>query len=88
MRKAMIASALALLGLAVPARAMPIPAFSDAPSAATMVAFGCGPGWTRGPYGHCHPMGWGYPAYGYGYRYGPVRHCWRGPWGALHCRWY
>ena len=63
MRKSLIASALVLLGVAAaPARAMPFPPMSDAPSAATLVAMGCGPGWTRGPYGHCHPMG----AYGYG----------------------
>lgn len=35
--------------------------------------WGWGPGW-----------GWGPRAYGF---YGPVRHCWRGPWGGLHCRW-
>ncbi|MBR0778403.1 hypothetical protein JQ543_16885 [Bradyrhizobium diazoefficiens] len=27
--------------------------FSEAASAAQ----GCGPGWARGPYGHCRPMG-------------------------------
>jgi len=92
MRKFLIASALALFGLAAaPAGAMPFPSLSDAPSLATPVAFGCGPGWTRGPYGHCHPMHYGYgyvgPRY-YGYGYGPARHCWRGYYGALHCRWY
>jgi len=65
MRKTLIASALALIGLAsVPAQAMPFPSLSELPSATTLVAYGCGPGWTRGPYGHCHPIG-GY--YGYGY---------------------
>ena len=28
--------------------------FSEAASAAQ----GCGPGWARGPYGHCRPMGY------------------------------
>jgi hypothetical protein len=40
-------------------------------------------GWPRPVYGY----GWGWPrlVYGYGY-YGPVRHCWVGPWGGMHCR--
>jgi len=39
-------------------------------------------GWRR--------WGWGPPPPRYGfYAYGgPVRHCWRGPWGGLHCRWW
>jgi hypothetical protein len=48
--------------------------------------------WDR--WGRWHPnhpwgwrrWGWGPGPYAYGY-YGPVRHCWRGPWGGLHCRW-
>ncbi len=71
MRKALVASAFALLvPAAVPAQAMPFPSLSDTPSAATLVAYGCGPGWTRGPYGHCHPIGayYGYhPYYYHGY---------------------
>ena len=93
MRKFLIASALALFGLAAaPAGAMPFASLSDVPSVVTPVAFECGPGWTRGPYGHCHPI-YGYhygyvgPRY-YGYGYGPGPHCWRGPYGALRCRWY
>ena len=52
-------------------------------SGVTPVAFGCGPGWTRGPYGGCHPMGYVAPGarvYGY-YGYHPYAHpyygrCW------------
>src|SRR5271166_1555873 len=67
MRKFLFASALALLALAtVPARTMPFPPIAKAPSDIALVAMGCGPGWVRGPYGGCHPMGYGY-AYGYGY---------------------
>jgi hypothetical protein len=87
MRNMFMASAIALLGLAAaPANAMPFPPLGDAPSGVTFVAFGCGPGWTRGPYGHCHPMGGGVyvapPVYGfappvYGYGYHPyARRCW------------
>ncbi len=84
MQKTLIASALALLGLsaAVPAQAMPFPPLSDGQSGVTLVAFGCGPGWTRGPYGRCHPIHYGVPVYGPprvyvgpGY-YHPWRHCW------------
>jgi hypothetical protein len=92
MRKTLIMSSVAMLGLmTVPALPMPFPSMSEAPSDTTLVAWGCGPGWTRGPWGHCHPMGYGYrPAYGYGVVapvYGP-RRCWRGPFGGLHCRWW
>ena len=67
MRKAFTASAFALFGLMVgTADAMPFPTLNDGLSGATSVAFGCGPGWTRGPYGGCHPMG------GYGYGYGAL----------------
>ena len=37
---------------------------------------GWGWGWRR-------PWGWGPRPF-----YGPVRHCWIGPWGARHCRWW
>jgi hypothetical protein len=59
MGKMFKASAVALICLAaVPATAMPIAPLKDAPSGLTLVAMGCGPGWTRGPYGNCHPMGY------------------------------
>ena len=96
MRKVFIASAFALLGLMVArADAMPFPTFSDGLSGLTPVAFGCGPGWTRGPYGGCHPMGgygvvgphvyggYGVHPYGaYGYRGGYGYHGGYGAGGA------
>lgn len=101
MRKVLLTSA-ALLGLAaaIPASAMPVAPLSDATTSITLVAMGCGPGWTRGPYGHCHPMhaGYGYgvvaPAPGVGVVVpgpgvvvapGPYHHCWIGPYGHRHC---
>jgi hypothetical protein len=44
------------------------------------VAQGCGPGWHRGPYGRCHPMGYVHPYY-HPYHH----HCW---WraGVRYCR--
>jgi hypothetical protein len=36
------------------------------------VAQGCGPGWARGPYGRCHPMGGGGVVVAPGVRVGPV----------------
>jgi hypothetical protein len=87
MRKVFTASVFALFGLmAVPASAMPFPSLNDEASGVTPVAFGCGPGWTRGPYGGCHPrVGYGvaaprvYGAYGYhpyahAYGYHPYAH--------------
>ncbi len=73
MRKVFTASAFALFGLAaVSANAMPFPSLNDGPSGVTPVAYGCGPGWTRGPYGGCHPMGgYGYHPYAHAYGYHP-----------------
>lgn len=73
MRKVLTASAFALFGLiAAPATAMPFASLNGVPSGMTPVAYGCGPGMTRGPYGRCIPMGgYGvaaprvYGAYGY-----------------------
>ncbi len=60
--------------------AMPFAPLNNTASGVTPVAFGCGPGRTRGPYGGCIPMGYGvagprvYGAYGaphpYAHRYG------------------
>jgi hypothetical protein len=42
--------------------------------------------WYRWGYGY-RPWGWGWrPRYGF-YGAGPVRRCWRGPLGYLHCGW-
>ena len=80
MRKILTASALALAGLsaAAPVQAMPFAPLSDGPPSVSLVAYGCGPGWTRGPYGHCHPMGYApRPVYGYHpYAHPYYRHCW------------
>ncbi len=100
MRKMLLTSVIALLGLAaIPASAMPVAPLSDAPTSVTLVAMGCGAGWTRGPYGHCHPIG-GYgvgvvapvpgvgvvvPVPGVVVAPGPYRHCWIGPYGHRHC---
>jgi hypothetical protein len=63
MRKVLISSAFAVFGfMAIPASAMPFPSLNDGPSGVTPVAYGCGVGRTRGPYGGCIPMG----GYGYG----------------------
>ncbi|MDB5568005.1 MAG: hypothetical protein JWP84_4571 [Tardiphaga sp.] len=40
------------------ANAMPLAPLSAADTAGVIqVAQGCGPGWARGPYGRCRPMG-------------------------------
>jgi hypothetical protein len=78
----LMASAIALLGFGMaPANAMPFAALGEAPSGVTLVAYGCGPGWTRGPYGRCHPMGAYAAPRAYGYGYHPYAHpygrrCW------------
>ena len=66
MRKLLVGSAFALVGLAAaPAGAMPFPPPADEVAPAfTLTAGGCGIGFHRGPYGGCRPNG-GYYAYGY-----------------------
>ena len=54
---AAILTAAALSLASISAQAMPFqtsPAGDD--TAIVKVWEGCGPGWTRGPYGHCRPM--------------------------------
>lgn len=81
MKKYLIAalSAGALMTLMPAANAMPLASgTSFAGSDIALVAQGCGPGFARGPYGGCRPMGgfgprfvrpgygYGRPGYGYG----------------------
>ena len=71
--KHLLIASVAFLGLAaVPAAAMPVAPLTDAPSAITLTAGGCGIGLHRGPYGGCRPNGgyhaYGYRPYAYGYR--------------------
>jgi len=83
-----MASAFASFGfVTVPASAMPFASLKDTASGVTPVAYGCGPGWTRGPYGRCIPMGgYGvaaprvYGAYG-AYGYHPYAHPYARPYG-------
>ena len=58
------------LGIAASAQAFPVSAGQGAPSAQEglspnieLAAMGCGPGWIRGRFGHCHPMGMGRPVF-------------------------
>jgi hypothetical protein len=83
MRNILIASAFALVGFsaAAPSQAMPFAPDNEAGASATLIAYGCGAGFTRGPYGHCHAMGhlpprpvYGYHPHAHPYAYG--RHCW------------
>jgi hypothetical protein len=84
MRRTLIASAFAVVGLtaAAPSQAMPFGPADEARVGVTLAAYGCGPGWTRGPYGHCHPMGYAAPRPAYGFHaYHPYAHpyarrCW------------
>ena len=61
--------AAATLLLASVAQAAVVVAPLESGTTITKAAQGCGPGGFRGPYGHCHYS----------------RHCWRGPYGGLHC---
>ena len=84
MRNAFLIVAATLFGAAVaPASAMPIAPAPTGDANITLAANGCGPGWYRGPYGACHPMGYyGAPVYAapvyrpYPYYGGYYRHCW------------
>ena len=89
---AALAGAAALLLTAAPAPAFTLSSPSlDQPALSSPVQKVW---WDR--WGRWHPnhpwgwrrWGWGRPVYGYYWRPGPVRHCWRGRWGALHCRWW
>jgi len=75
MRTTLIASLFALIGLAAaaPSQAMPF-APADEAGGVTLVAYGCGAGFTRGPHGHCHPIG--RPVYAHPYAHPYARHCW------------
>jgi hypothetical protein len=53
MRRVLLSSVLVLLGLSAPSLAMPFPPLPDAAPKVTLVAGGCGPGWSRGPRGRC-----------------------------------
>ncbi len=68
MRRTLIA-AFALVGLsaAAPSQAMPFAPAQEAGAGVTLVAYGCGPGFTRGAYGHCRPIGALPPRPAYGY---------------------
>jgi hypothetical protein len=72
----LILGALLALGMAASAQAaMVAPPVEKAP-AVTLVAEGCGPGWWRGPGGHCHPMAMGRVCPPH-YHLGPEgRRCW------------
>ena len=79
---AALAAALAIAATTVPASAFTL----SAPSLAAPVAAGGVEHvwWDR--WGRWHPnWGWGPRYYGY---YHPVRRCWVGAWGGVHCRWY
>jgi hypothetical protein len=73
MQKALPTSIVVLLGLSgAPAKAIPFGSLPGGPPDVISVATGCGPGWTRRPYGHCYPMGGLY--YGYRRYYHPHYH--------------
>jgi len=78
MRKLAIFTFAAGLGLAtLSANALPIAPIATDNAAIAKVAYGCGPGWTRGPYGHCRPRFTCPP----GWHSGPEGfHCFRNHW--------
>jgi hypothetical protein len=62
---------------AVSASAIPFAPVSGDDGVVSKIAYGCGPGMTRGPYGHCRPRftcppGWHPGPYGW--------HCFRNHW--------
>jgi hypothetical protein len=85
MRKTIIALGLSLSVASPSLAAIPTTPVVGGTNVMT-VAGGCGLGWHRGPYGGCRRNGY--------YAPGPAvvvvhpyyrPHCWRGPYGALHC---
>ncbi len=89
MRKVLLTSAIMALGLsAIPAKSMPFGPLPGAPSSVTLAAMGCGYGWTRGPYGGCHPMGGPVVRpYGYGYYHPYARPYAYRPYAYRRCWW-
>jgi hypothetical protein len=77
MIRSIVLSAALVLGLASAASAGITPApVGNASSAIVKVAEGCGPGFWRGPAGHCHPFAVG-RACPVGYHLGPEgKKCW------------
>jgi hypothetical protein len=77
MTKSFMLATMLALGAATAAGAGGVPVQrGGADTLLITVAEGCGPGWWRGPGGHCHPMynGLACPP---GYHLGPERHrCW------------
>jgi hypothetical protein len=93
---AAIAGAAMLVASSLPSAAFTL----SAPSLEQPIASaGVEPVWWDA-WGRWHPNGWGWGwhrpwrPWGWGWRpryrafYGPVRHCWVGPWGGVHCRWW
>ncbi len=71
-----ILGGLLALGFAASAQAAMIAPPVEKGPAVTLVAEDCGPGWWRGPGGHCHPMANGRLC-PQGYHLGPEGHrCW------------
>ena len=89
------ATAATVAAVALILAARPAPAFTlPAPSLDRAVLNGAVDKvwWDRWGYWH-RPVFWGGPRYVWGgpryfYRVGPVRRCWRGPWGGLRCGWW
>jgi hypothetical protein len=75
---AILAAGLTLVAASADAAILPAPVGNDA--GIVKIAQGCGPGRWRGPGGWCRGPGYG-PGPGWGWH----RHCWRGPYGHLHC---
>jgi hypothetical protein len=76
MVRSILLSAVLTLGLATAASAGITPAPIGSGSVIIKVAEGCGPGFWRGPQGHCHPMAVG-RACPPGYHLGPEhKRCW------------
>jgi hypothetical protein len=78
MMKTILLSAALALGVASTASAAVTPApVANFSSAIVKVAEGCGPGFWRGPHGHCHPMAGPGRFCPPGFHIGPEGHrCW------------
>ena len=59
-----LSAAALLVGSAFGAQAMPLPSVPEPAPIVEKVADGCGPGFFRGRFGNCRPMGYGPRFYG------------------------